>query len=84
MEPITSMEFRERACVEAGYILERTVDDSELLSPAQAAAYLEAKGTVIAEDFVRCDYVVLDTDKMVCVSWDDYIDTFIGWLVDFE
>lgn len=82
MKPITWREFREDACLEAALILERTVDESELISPAQAASYLESTGNYTMPGLMACDYAVRDDNLLCCLSWDEGCGSWIGWLVD--
>ena len=81
-QPITWKEFREDACLEASRILERVVDESELITPSQATAYLESTGAYTMPGLMACDYVVRDDCVLCCLSWDEYCGGWIGWIVD--
>lgn len=82
MFPITWKEFREYAAYEASLLLGRDVDDTELLLPEQAAAYLECTKAYTMPGLMACDYVVKDVDKICCLAWDEYIGSWVGWLAD--
>lgn len=84
MNPITWKEFRECAAYEASQLLDREVDDTELLLPEQAAAYLESAKVYTMPGLMTCDYIVKDSDKICCLSWDEYIGSWVGWLADIE
>lgn len=81
-QPITWKEFRQDACLEASLLLERTVDESELITPAQAVAYLESTNTYLQPGVMTCDYMVRDDNVMCCLSWDEYCGGWVGWLAD--